>query len=759
MWVIPLETLTLVYDYSTRKVAAEGVNLFFMGQTYANADPGLIFYPFVFLMRATPLMLLGLVFYVLRLTSFGLPYRSSHRNQNIPSPWAEGSFILVIFILTYTLVMSLGSHKQDRYLLPIFPSLNILAGLGWVYLWEISRGLLARGQVNYRVGKKPTPYSLLPTPWLAGVVLVILLIFQLVTTLPHHPYYYSYFNPLLGGGSTAVRTMRIGWGEGMDQVGAYLAAKPNSDNLVVSSRFTHNITQFKGDLVALLADGRWTRADYIVLYIQQVQRRQEPGPGFIDYFQARPPEKVITIGGIDYAWIYPIPFTVAANPQISRIPSQAALLGYRWETKGASAHGESRTADTSVANSQVRLFWENQGLTAGRHLAVRLANRTAQTEWFICPPDPAFEARAHTPGAILESRCAPDMSKLPPGLYTVEVGLTPPSSPPSTGGMGEETSSSEGIGEIEPIPFPEGDLAVTLTASGKVLDTPEAVRLAAIVEETTPPEATRLDRVYDGRLRLVAYQLEPSAPQPGQPVKLTLYWQPFKELLDLLHLTVQLADSRSLPLGRDDDTLPVKQWLLSRVTTTEHTFTLPADLDAPLAALIEVGLKNEADVALHPTTQMGDGLESEIARFTINPAQWPALTDTNPIEAVWQNGLKLTGYTLAPQPAQPGENLTVNLFWQTNRPITETYSVFVHLLDEAGQLKAQNDALPRAGAYPIPWWQPGEVIADPHTLSLPADLSPGAYQLAIGFYRPDDGLRLLLAGGQDSFILGAIEVK
>ncbi|NJN93039.1 MAG: glycosyltransferase family 39 protein [Anaerolineales bacterium] len=68
MWVTPLETLTLVYDYTTRKVGAEGVNLFFMGQTYADADPGFIFYPFVFLMRVTPLALLGLIF--LPLASF-----------------------------------------------------------------------------------------------------------------------------------------------------------------------------------------------------------------------------------------------------------------------------------------------------------------------------------------------------------------------------------------------------------------------------------------------------------------------------------------------------------------------------------------------------------------------------------------------------------------------------------------------------------------------------------------------------------------
>ncbi len=61
MWVTPLKTLSLVYNYTTRKVGAEGVSLFFLGQTYHNADPGPLFYPIVFFMRITPLALLGLI--------------------------------------------------------------------------------------------------------------------------------------------------------------------------------------------------------------------------------------------------------------------------------------------------------------------------------------------------------------------------------------------------------------------------------------------------------------------------------------------------------------------------------------------------------------------------------------------------------------------------------------------------------------------------------------------------------------------------
>ncbi len=740
MWVTPLETLTLVYNYATRKVGAEGVNLFFMGQTYADADPGPIFYPFVFLMRITPLALLGLTFYAFRLSSF-VSRLTSHISRNTPHATRHtqdtSSLILVIFIFVYALIMTLGSHKQDRYLLPIFPSLAILAAIGLVGVWVYLKDRL-------------TPYILHITPveWLlcAGLTLI-----QLATVLPHHPYYYSYFNPLLGDGPTAVRTMRVGWGEGMDQVGAYLAAKPNSRQLTVSSRFTHNMLGFKGELISLLPDGRWTQADYIVLYIQQVQRRQEPSPGFIDYFQARTPEKMITIGGIDYAWIYPIPFTTPADPQLSLIPGQAALLGYRWELRnGETANGEKITADSPFAYLPIRLFWENLGLGDGRQWAARLVGATAQTEWTACSADPAFMAQTQMPGAYIESLCSPVTAGLPPGTYTVEFGLLP---------AGPPLDREEIRGEVETFVFPQGWHAVTITATGIVADTPEPERLQVIINEAIPANVPRLDRIYDGRLKLAAYQLNPPAPKPGETVVLTLYWQAVTEVTEPLRLTVQLADSRRLSLGRVDANLPVDKWLLGEVKLTQHTFSLAPDLESPLGAEVEVELRNQAEVVLRPTTQTGEELGSSLARFTVAPGQWPTLTSVTPAAAAWQSGLALKGYTLSPQPAQPGQPLVVSLFWQADRPVAETYIVFVHLLDKTGQLKAQNDDLPRSGAYPIPWWQPGQIVEDTHFLTMPPDLPGGTYQLMVGLYRPEDGLRLPLSEGGDSFKIGLVEVK
>ncbi len=714
MWVIPLDTLTLVYNYATRKVGAEGVKLFFMGETYEDIDPGAIFYPLVFLMRTTPLALLGLI--------AAAVWRWRNRPALPPGlPVAAGSAILLIFVLAYALVMTQGSHKQDRYLMPIFLGLDILAAVGLNFAWE------------WLKPKLEARWSQTLSPRLAGAILLAAVVIgQWLTVAPHHPYYYSYFNPLFGGGQTAAQTMRIGWGEGMDLAGAYLAAKPNAKQLVVSSRFTHNMLGFPGELISLGGDGRWTKADYIVLYIQQVQRRLDPSPEFLDYFQAKPPEKVITLGNLDYVWIYPIPFTTAANPQVSLIPAQAALQGYSWEA-------------TPDGGFQLRLVWQNLGLN--RPLRARLAGPTTATAWADCRPAPGFETPAQTLNAYVESLCRPQIEALPSGTYTVEFGLASPS---------------------ETFLFPESWDATTITAAGQVQTTPAGQRLDSLAQDNTPPNAIRLDRVYDGELRLAAYQLEPPQPRPGDALKLTLYWQAVKELTQSANLTVQLADSHSISLGRADALLakfnpqaPAGQrWFPGQLKTTTHRFTLPPQLKSPLAGRIEVSLANDAEVALPPATRAGQPLDKVIGRFTIAPQTWPAPANLTPppAEARWQNGISLAGYATTPAQPRPGSQLTVNLFWQTGQPITDDYQVFVHLVNAAGQLVAQNDAVPRLGAYPTPWWLPGVIIEDGHPLALPPNLPPGAYQLVVGLYRTADGARLPLAQGGDNLPLGRLEI-
>jgi len=87
------------------------------------------------------------------------------------------------------------------------------------------------------------------------------------------------------------------------------------------------------------------------------------------------------------------------------------------------------------------------------------------------------------------------------------------------------------------------------------------------------------------------------------------------------------------------------------------------------------------------------------------------------------------------------------------------YTVFVQLLDQEGQVAAQIDRQPQAGAAPTTTWLPGEILTDPYAINLPADLPPRSYRLIAGLYNAATGERLLAASGDDFVKLGDITVE
>ena len=135
-----------------------------------------------------------------------------------------------------------------------------------------------------------------------------------------------------------------------------------------------------------------------------------------------------------------------------------------------------------------------------------------------------------------------------------------------------------------------------------------------------------------------------------------------------------------------------------------------------------------------------------------------------PLEATFGGRMRLLGYQLEGEDLGPGETLLVTLFWRSLTPMTENYSVFVHLLDGNDSIVAQRDRYPGQGTYPTSLWPAGTVIADSYALSLPSTvLTPNALGLAVGLYHLETGERLemfdpqgVLAG--DSLKFGRITV-
>jgi hypothetical protein len=105
-----------------------------------------------------------------------------------------------------------------------------------------------------------------------------------------------------------------------------------------------------------------------------------------------------------------------------------------------------------------------------------------------------------------------------------------------------------------------------------------------------------------------------------------------------------------------------------------------------------------------------------------------------------------------PATPEPGQSLTITLFWQANGRPSLDYTVFVHLLDRAGNQAAGADDPPQNGDFPTRWWRSGDQIKDDHLMLIPADLPAGEYTLSLGFYDPQTGQRLSRQDGQGDTI-------
>jgi 4-amino-4-deoxy-L-arabinose transferase-like glycosyltransferase len=101
---------------------------------------------------------------------------------------------------------------------------------------------------------------------------------------------------------------------------------------------------------------------------------------------------------------------------------------------------------------------------------------------------------------------------------------------------------------------------------------------------------------------------------------------------------------------------------------------------------------------------------------------------------------RLLGYRLASQP----DRFTLSLYWQAEKPDDIDYTVFVHLLNAAGQMVAGQDSQPVGGRYPTSIWEPGEIVPDERSFAT-GDLPPGTYQLEVGMYVVATGERLSVA--------------
>lgn len=395
-WVELPSVLGWMEDRLTFHVETTHFNLVFFNGQLTYEDPGLMYYLATIVWKTTavtlPMMGAALLFALLR-----------NRRRASRLTW-----LLVIYAACFTIQMGLAARKDPRYLLPIFPALDIIAALG------LAQSVEAIGRIRQWQKQR----------WLPTALLGLALAIQAGVTFPHHPYYGTHYNRLLGGLREAQHVLSLQHhGEGLDLAAQYLNSLPRAQQ---SRAMIHPLgaeifeRSFRGRTVT--APDPWV--NYRIYYFNQVTRSLG-GAEWESVWNAdrqHAPLWSVDFDGVTFVWVYGAPPEEPARGGPERQVDYR--LGEHIQLKRVRLSSETVSPGGSLT---VVLVWETDAeieknymvfchlLSAGGELA---AQRDGPPLYGV-RPTPGWRI-----GEVIEDSYEIFLGEdLAPGEYTLSVGM------------------------------------------------------------------------------------------------------------------------------------------------------------------------------------------------------------------------------------------------------------------------------------------------------------------------------------------------
>ncbi len=272
--------------------------------------------------------------------------------------------------------------------------------------------------------------------------------------------------------------------------------------------------------------------------------------------------------------------------------------------------------------------------------------------------------------------------------------------------------------------------------------------LPAEIQETTS---------FGNDIALLGYDNPQDSYRPGHLISLNLWWcalrspsADYQVHLELLDQDKNVIGESYGPLSRND--YPSSQWIAGELLMGQANINLPGQIKEE-SHEVRVFLRLADTGEALPVNWPFGPKSISLGNFMVEP--WPLTTDlpqiSSPVRADFgqPSMIEFHGYELLSaqemitEEISPGEMLDLTLIWRSvSEAIHDSYSVFVHLTNEDGQIIAQSDSIPAAGFRPTTSWRTGEVISDIHTISIPEIETPGSYRIWLGLYEPTTGVRM-----------------
>ncbi len=285
MWVAPGKMLYEVYG-NAFSYAFQGARLSVTQElkpssfSLNSASAGLFSFLVSIMWRTTPITWLGVFLAVM------ISFHKDRELIPLPARYLIGFLFLLAFACVSMFALARG-RDQPHYLLTAYYAFEFASALGWMLVLR----WLARSFVW--LGK----------PWIQMGLFLGLLVIQAAGLSYTSPYYYTYLNPIM---LSSKPVPEFFYGERMEAAAAYLAAKPDSENLTAlvyfgrtfSYYFPGNTMAFKPVMFedkALLIE-YLQKADYLVMYTGLHER--------LPLLKELTPEKIIDLNGRQYVEIY-----------------------------------------------------------------------------------------------------------------------------------------------------------------------------------------------------------------------------------------------------------------------------------------------------------------------------------------------------------------------------------------------------------------------------------------------------------------------
>ncbi len=248
-----------------------------------------------------------------------------------------------------------------------------------------------------------------------------------------------------------------------------------------------------------------------------------------------------------------------------------------------------------------------------------------------------------------------------------------------------------------------------------------------------------LETEFSGAMRLLGYDLEAEAVEPGGQVAVTLYWEALSPTDRDYTVFVHLLGEHDLLIAQRD-TFPgmgllSTMWLEpGDAWADRYILQVPPTAYAPDVAQVEVGVYDAVSKARLAASSGGDNVRFGRVEIRARTGDVP-----NPVSVNFGDRMELVGYDLSERQAAPGDTVTLTLYWRGLQRMETNYTVSAQLVDAEQNKAAQDDNWPQGGAAPTAAWEPGDVIADVRALPIYPDAAPGAYDVRVAVYLLEEG--------------------